>query len=90
MRTLGWISTGLALLGLLTYFLLGDTTPSFVVPLILISGILAIIFIFASIIINNLTTRREYRCAKCGTIITGGEPTRYGCVCPNCGGHLFK
>ncbi len=90
MRTLGWISAGLALLGLLAYFLLGDATPSFVMPLILASGILAIVFIFASIIVNLCTARKEYHCARCGTIVRGGEPTRYGRVCPNCGGHVFK
>jgi DNA-directed RNA polymerase subunit RPC12/RpoP len=90
MRTLGWISSGVALLGLLAYFFLGDTTPSFVIPLILVSGILAIFFIFAGIIVNLLTASRKYRCVTCGTIITGGDPTRYGSVCPNCGGHVFK
>jgi DNA-directed RNA polymerase subunit RPC12/RpoP len=90
MRALGWISAGLALLGLLAYFLLGDATPPFVMPLILISGLLAILFIFASIIVSMLTARKMYHCAKCGTTVTGGEPTRYGSVCPICGGHVFK
>ena len=90
MRTLGWISSGVALLGLLAYFLLKDATPSFVIPLILVSGILAIFFVFASIIVNKRLASKKYHCAKCGTIITGGDPTRYGSVCPNCGGHVFK
>ena len=90
MRTLGWISSGVALLGLLAYFLLEDATPPFVIPLILVSGILAIFFVFASIIVNKRLTSKKYRCVKCGTTITGGDPTRYGSVCPNCGGHVFK
>ncbi len=90
MRTLGWISSGVALLGLLAYFLLKDATPSFVIPLILVSGLLAIFFVFASIIVNKLMTGKKYHCVKCGTIITGGDPTRYGSVCPNCGGNVFK
>ena len=90
MRTLGIISSGIALLGLLAYFLLEDAAPSFVIPLILVSGILAIFFIFASIIVNKRLTSKKYHCVKCGTIISGGDPTRYGSVCPNCGGHVFK
>ncbi len=90
MRTLGWISSGVALLGLLAYFLLKDATPSFVIPLILVSGTLAIFFVIASIIVNRRIASKKYHCVKCGTIITGGDPTRYGSVCPKCGGNVFK
>lgn len=90
MRTLGWISAGLTLLGLFAYFLLGDTTPSFVMLLVFVGGILAVIFILGSIIVNMRSAGKKYHCAKIGTIIKGGNPTRYGSVCPNCGGHVFK
>jgi DNA-directed RNA polymerase subunit RPC12/RpoP len=90
MRTLGWISSGIALLGLVAYFVLQDATPSFVIPLVLVSGSLAIFFVFASIIVNKRLASKEYHCVKCGARITGGDPTRYGSVCPNCGGHVFR
>jgi DNA-directed RNA polymerase subunit RPC12/RpoP len=32
---------------------------------------------------------KKYRCVRCGTIITGGDPIRYANVCPNCGGNVF-
>ena len=90
MMTLGWISAGLTLLGLLVFYLFGDATPSFVIPLVLVSGILAVVFLFVGIIINTWKARRKYHCTKCGTRVTGGKPTRYGSVCPNCGGHVFQ
>jgi DNA-directed RNA polymerase subunit RPC12/RpoP len=89
MRTIGLISAGVAVLGLLAYFFLGDLLPVFVVPLILISGNLAIICILVSIVINKTSSGKKYRCVNCGTILTGGNPIRYGNVCPNCGGNVF-
>ena len=89
MRALGWISISVALLGLLVYFFMRDATPDFVVPVILISGALAIIFIIISIIASKLMIGKKYRCVRCGTIITGGDPIRYANVCPNCGGNVF-
>ena len=89
MRTLGLIFAGIAVLGLLAYFFIGTMLPAFVVPLILISGILAIIFILVSLILSRSRSGKKYHCVKCGTILTGGNPIRYGNVCPNCGGNVF-
>lgn len=89
MRTFGLISAGVAVLGLLAYFFLGDLLPAFVVPLILASGTLAIIFILGSIVLGKTRSGKKYHCVKCGTILTGGNPVRYGNVCPNCGGNVF-
>ncbi len=89
MRSLGLIFAGIAILGLLAYFFMGTVLPSFVVPLILISGTLAVIFILVSLILSRRGSRKKYRCVRCGTILTGGNPIRYGNVCPNCGGNVF-
>jgi DNA-directed RNA polymerase subunit RPC12/RpoP len=42
-----------------------------------------------SLIITRTRTGKKYRCVNCGTILTGGNPIRYGNVCPNCGGNVF-
>ncbi len=89
MRILGLISSGVALLGLVAFFFMKDATPSFVVPMILVSGALAIAFLIVSVIANRISVGKKYRCVKCGTIITGGDPVRYANVCPNCGGNVF-
>lgn len=89
MRTLGLIFAGVAVLGLLAYYFMNAVLPAFVVPLILISSILAIIFTLGSIIIGRIRSDKKYQCVKCGTILTGGNPIRYGNVCPNCGGNVF-
>lgn len=89
MRTLGLICAGVAVLGLLAYFFMKAVLPAFVVPLILISGILAIIFLLGSIIIGRARSGKKYHCVKCGTILTGRNPIRYANVCPNCGGNVF-
>ncbi len=89
MRTLGLISSGIAILGLLAYLFMKDSMPAFLIPLILASGTLAIILIIVSIITSSRMAGKKYRCVKCGTIMTGGDPVRYGNVCPNCGGNLF-
>lgn len=89
MRTLGLIFAGVAVLGLLAYFFMKAVLPSFIVPMILISGSLAIILLLGSLIITRTRTGKKYRCVNCGTILTGGNPIRYGNVCPNCGGNVF-
>jgi DNA-directed RNA polymerase subunit RPC12/RpoP len=89
MRTLGLICSGIAVLGLLAYLFMKDATPSFILPMILVSGALAIIFILISIITGSRMVGKKYRCVKCGTVMTGGDPVRYGNVCPNCGGNVF-
>ena len=53
MRSLGLICAAIAMLGLLAYFFIGTVLPSFVVPLILISGTLAVIFILVSLILSR-------------------------------------
>ena len=89
MRILGLISSGVALLGLVAFFFMKDATPSFVVPMILVSGALATAFLIVSVIAYRISVGKKYRCVKCGTIVTGGDPVRYANVCPNCGGNVF-
>ena len=90
MRTLGLISTGVALLGILAFFLLRDAAPSFVIPVILVSLVLAVFFFLVGIILNIFMSRRKvHQCVNCGTKVSGGDPVRLGKVCPNCGGSVF-
>lgn len=89
MRTFGVIFASIALLGLLAYFFMGTGLPAYAVPLILISGILGIIFILGSLVIGRIRSGKKYHCVQCGTILTGGNPIRYGNVCPICGGNVF-
>lgn len=90
MRTLGLISIGIAAIGLVAYYFMGESTPAFILPLILASGLSTIFFVLASLIINMIRSQKKYRCLNCGTVIRGGNPIRYGNVCPNCGGNAFK
>jgi DNA-directed RNA polymerase subunit RPC12/RpoP len=90
MRTLGTISTGVALLGILAYFLLKDAAPSYVVPVVIVSSVLAVFFLLVGIILSSFVGgRKSYQCVNCGTKVTGGDPVRIGKVCPNCGGNVF-
>ena len=90
MRTLGLISIGIAAIGLAAYYLMGDSSPAFIVPLILVSGIAAIFFIIASLIVKMFRGRKKYQCLECGTILRGSNPVLLGNVCPNCGGNQFR
>ena len=90
MRTLGLISIGIAAIGLAAYYLMGDSSPAFIVPLILVSGIAAILFILASLIVKMFRESKKYQCLECGTILRGSNPVQMGNVCPNCGGNRFK
>jgi len=90
MRSLGLISIGIAAIGLVTYYFLGESTPPFILPLILVSGVAAIFFIVAGLFIKVIQSRKKYQCLNCGTIMRGGDPVRLGNVCPNCGGNAFR
>jgi len=90
MRALGIISTGVALLGILAYFLFGDAAPTYVIPVIIVSAVLAVFFFLVGIILNIVAGRgKAYQCLNCGIKVTGGNPVRIGKVCPNCGGNVF-
>ncbi len=89
MRTLGLFSIGMAAIGVFAYYYLGDSAPSFVIPLILVSGTAALFFLLASLLIKMVQTRKKYKCLQCGFTIRGGNPVRYGNVCPKCGGNAF-
>ena len=90
MRALGIISTGVALLGILAYFLFGDAAPTYVIPVIIVSAALAVFFFLVGIILNIIGGGgRTYQCLGCGIKVTGGDPVRIGKVCPNCGGNVF-
>ena len=90
MRTLSLISIAIAVLGLAAYSAMGDSAPPFVLPLVLVSGAAAIIFILANMVLNMVQSRKKYRCLNCGTVLHGGDPARLGNVCPNCGGSAFR
>lgn len=89
MRTLGLIGIGVAAIGLFAYYFMGDSAPSFVIPLILVSGIAAVFFLLVSLLIKMVQTRKKYKCLNCGFTIRGGNPVQYGIVCPSCGGNAF-
>jgi hypothetical protein len=90
MRAFSFISIGIAGIGLITYFVMGDSAPSFILPLIVVSVIAAIFFLIANIVINAIQNRKQYQCVTCGYAVRGGNPARYGSVCPSCGGSTFK
>ena len=46
MRTIGLISAGVAVLGLLAYFFLGDLLPAFVVPVVLFCHVASLRLLF--------------------------------------------
>jgi DNA-directed RNA polymerase subunit RPC12/RpoP len=90
MRTLGLICSVVALLGMLAYFYLKDSTPSFVVPMILVSGTLAILLILVSSIVGiRERNRKIYQCVECKKKLTGRRLRKAGNVCPNCGCMVF-
>ena len=90
MRTLGLISIGMALIGLVAYYFMGEAAPPFILPLILVSGLAAIFFTLVSLVAKMFQSRKKYECMNCGTILRGGDPVRLGNVCPNCGGNAFR
>jgi len=90
MRTLGLISIGIAAIGLFAYYFMGESGPPFIIPLIIASGIAAFFFILASLLLKMVQTRKKYECLQCGYTIRGGNPVRYGNVCPSCGGNAFR
>ncbi len=89
MRALGLISIGIAAIGFFAYYYMGDSAPPFVIPLIIVSGIAAVFFLLVSLLIKMVQTRKKYECVQCGFTIRGGNPVRYGNVCPRCGGNAF-
>lgn len=90
MRSLGLISIGITVIGLAAYVLMGEASPPFIVPLILASGLSALVFSLLGLLIKLAQGRRKYQCLNCGTVIRGGNPVQLGNVCPNCGGCAFR
>ena len=90
MRTLGLISIGIAAVGLVAYYFMGESSPPFILPLVLVSGIAAVFFLLAGLLVNALQNRKKYQCMNCGTTVSGGDPGRLGYVGPNCGGATFR
>lgn len=90
MKTLGFISAIIALLGIIAHFVFADATPAFVVPMVVASATLAIFFIFAGIVWTIIAAkRRNYRCVHCGLTFTGNNLRKAGSICPMCGGNVF-
>lgn len=90
MRTLGLICSGIALLGILTYSVLNDATPDFVVPMVIVSTTLAIFFILVGSLASMRTSNRKiYQCIQCGLNLTGKKLKKAGNLCPMCGGNVF-
>lgn len=90
MRTFGFISIGIAVVGLAIYYFMGESAPGFIVPLILVSGIAAILFLLVGLVVKMFQSRKKYLCLNCGTILRGGDPVKLGNVCPNCRGAAFS
>jgi len=90
MRTIGFISIGIAGVGLAAYYFMGEASPGFIVPLILVSGIAAILFLLVGLVAKSFQSRKKYQCLNCGTILRGGDPVKLGNVCPNCRGSAFR
>ena len=90
MRNLALISIGIAAIGLVVSYFMGESAPAFILPLILASGVAAIFFILASMVVKMFQGRKKYHCVNCGTVLRGGNPVRLGNVCPNCGGNTFR
>ena len=90
MRIMTFISIGIAAVGLGVYYYMGETAPAFILPLILISGASAVLFLLISLAARLFQGRKQYQCLNCGTYLRGGDPVRLGNVCPNCGGNNFR
>jgi DNA-directed RNA polymerase subunit RPC12/RpoP len=90
MRILTYISIGVAAIGLAAYYYMGETAPVFILPLILISGTAAVLFLLTSLGARLFQGRKKYQCLNCGTVLRGSDPVRLGNVCPNCGGNTFR
>lgn len=90
MRTLGLICASIALLGILAYIFFRDITPSIVVPVIIASGVLSIILIFAAGILGSRTDETKmFQCTQCGLRISGKRLKESRNRCPMCGGTVF-
>ena len=59
MRTLGLIIIGIAAIGLFVFNFMGDSAPPFIIPLILMSGLSAVFFILASLLIKMVQSRKK-------------------------------
>jgi DNA-directed RNA polymerase subunit RPC12/RpoP len=90
MRILGLISIGLVVFGLAAYYLMGESSPPFVVPLIIASGFAAVTFILSDMFIRFIQGQKKYQCLNCGKVVRGSNPEQLGYTCPNCGGTAFK
>ncbi len=90
MRALGFISIGIAAIGLAAYYFLGESTLPFILPLIIVSVIAAIFIILISLAVKMVQSRKKYHCLNCGFILRGGDPISLGNVCPRCGGSAFR
>jgi DNA-directed RNA polymerase subunit RPC12/RpoP len=90
MRTLGLISSGIALLGILAYSVLKDAAPTFIVPMVIVSTVLAIFFILVGSLASIRTSsKKSYQCIQCGLNLTGKRLKKADNLCPMCGGNVF-
>ena len=90
MRALGIISTGVALFGILAFFLLRNSAPDYTITIIIVSSVLAVFFFLVGMIVDrSVGGKKVYQCLNCGAKVKGGNPVKIGRVCPNCGGNAF-
>lgn len=90
MKTLGFVSSIIALLGIIAHNIFGEATPAFVVPMVVVSLTLSIFFVTAGILSSiNAATRRNYRCVQCGLFYNGNSLKKAGNICPMCGSNVF-
>jgi DNA-directed RNA polymerase subunit RPC12/RpoP len=90
MRTLGLICASIALLGILAFTFFSDLNPAIVIPIIIVSGIMSVIFILVGGVLGRRTAKRKiYQCVGCGLKFTGQKLKNAGNLCPMCGGSVF-
>ena len=90
MRVLILICIGIAATGIAVSYFMGESTPDFIVPLIISSGLASILLLLVSVTLKIFRSRQKYQCLSCGTILGGGDPVQMGNVCPNCRGSTFR
>ena len=90
MRALGYLSAGVAVVGILAFFLLRGSTPSFIIPVIVVSCVLSIpLIVVGNILSNRAENRKMYHWVQCGKKMTGKELRYSSNICPVCGSTVF-
>jgi DNA-directed RNA polymerase subunit RPC12/RpoP len=90
MKALGLLSSAVAVVCVLAYFLLDGSTPSFVIPLAVASAVLGIFLILvADLLGRRAQNRKTFHCVQCGKKMTARNIKKAGSICPACGSTVF-